>query len=75
MVLPTQQARRRQYHLEISIQLSIFKNSPKPKTAELSRSISLTDDVDIEFHVAAKRFDRRNLDKTYNFLGLVIEVA
>jgi hypothetical protein len=75
MVLPTRQARRRQYHLEISIQLGVFRNSPEPKTAELGRSISPTDDVDIEFHVAAKRFDRRNPDKTYNFLGLAIEVA
>jgi hypothetical protein len=65
---------------EISIQLGVFRNSPEPKTAELGRSISPTDDVDIEFHVAAKRFDRRNPDKTYtytgcNFPGLVIEVA
>jgi hypothetical protein len=65
---------------EISIQLGVFRNSPKPKTAELGRSISPTDDVNIEFHVAAKRFDRRNPDKTYtytscNFPGLVIEVA
>ena len=65
---------------EISIQLGVFRNSPEPKTAELGRSISPTDDVDIEFHVGAKRFDRRNPDKTYtyagcNFPGLVIEVA
>jgi hypothetical protein len=65
---------------EISIQLGVFRNSPKPKTAKLGRSISPTDDVDIEFHVAAKRFDQRNPEKTYtftscNFPGLVIEVA